>query len=215
MKKNLITYSFAAIMVLGVVLLYKTSPIRFFSIDLFKRINDNLFHTFKIAPRVNEEIIILNISELPQERIVPLVDALLTYSPKKIGINLCHFKKVDFDHFEKYSENEMIIIASCIEGSENSLSRKIENRNRVTHFKNDRQDYFEFNLLNDINIINKRNNKTERINFIGSCFNGAFYCHNLVSMDNLSLDFLQGKILLLGYAIRNMVKISPLLLMPV
>jgi hypothetical protein len=199
MSKSLVTYFFATIMVIGVVLLYKTSPVRFFSIDLYRRINDHLFLTFRNAPRTNPEIIILNISELPQEKIIPLVDVLLTYSPKKIGINLCHFKKIDTNQFEKYSENSSIIIANCTEDFENSLSRKIESGNKVTHFKADRSDYYEFRLLENIDIIKTRNNKTERINFIGSCSNGSFFCHNLVSLDNLTLDFLDEKILLLGY----------------
>jgi hypothetical protein len=200
MNKNLVTYFFAAIMVIGVVLLYKTSPVRFFSIDLYRRINDHLFLTFRNAPRTNTEIIIFNISELPQEKIVPLVDILLTYSPKIVGINLCHLKKIDTNQFEKYSENSSIIIANCTEDLENSLSRKIETGNRVTHFNADRSDYYEFRLLEDIDIIKIRNNKTERINFTGSCSNGSFFCHNLISLDNLILDFLDGKILLLGYA---------------
>jgi hypothetical protein len=186
-------------MVIGVVLLYKTSPVRFFSIDLYRRINDHLFLTFRNAPRTNTDIIILNISELPQEKIVPLVDILLTYTPKIIGINLCHLKKIDTSQFEKYSENSSIIIANCNEDFENSLSRKIESRNKVTHFKSNRSDYYEFRLLEDIDIIKTRNNKTERINFIGSCSNGSFFCHNLVSLDNLTLDIMDGKIILLGY----------------
>ncbi len=180
---------------LGVVFLYRTININLFSVDLPRKTSNELF---KLGSELemDESVVIMNVGKLHPTEISSKIDMLLSYGPKRIGVNLCHFNSSIKGVAERYAGNDHVVFTNCGQGP-NSLSRIINDGNTVTHFKSDNDKYFETNVSNSWNKIKQRGNSQERINYRGT--GRHFFQADLSNPDSFFPEIVEDNVVLVGY----------------
>lgn len=182
---------------LTVIILYQLIDINLFTIDLPRRVSSELFKSLRNAPGVETEIIILDIEYVHLDTVKTYLELLESFQPKSIGINLCNIKDKS-DALDKYlNQSKNIVICDCDIDSNKGTSGILTPKNKVTHFKTDKNSYFELQLCDKPNDLKKRgNNKKERINFRES---NRYYHAPLSDIENLSPELINGKTILVGF----------------
>jgi len=179
---------------IAVIGLYHFINIRFFNLDLTKRTKEALF-VVRNETDIDRTVVLYSVGKLEPNELQEKIDSLLITAPKRIGVNLCHWDKIPKSLIEKYKSNSIVVFANCRDKRINSLSQIIGDHNTVTHFKTDRQDYFELQLTD----FKGRGNEIERINY-GPKLHYPFDKGELTdSYFWFNPDHLKGKTILLGY----------------
>lgn len=194
MKRYLITILFAA----GIIMLFRVYPMRLYTLNLPQIISDRLFNLLRNDPMPDESIIILNSASLPGSRLKTKVDSLLMLDPKVIGINLCDIEEEAALLAEAYRENPKVVLGICSPGHD-PLSRIIYDDNVVTHFRTDREDYFEFKISDAAGVLKNRGNELERINYYGSFGMFPILNFNLDQVGEMYPEVFKQQIVLIGY----------------
>lgn len=189
MRRYIVTLLFAMI----VIGFYHFVEINLFSFDFLKRTKNALFDLRDI-PSSDEETLLFNISSLQLEELQGKIDSLLTGQPKKIGVSLCHYDKFPQHLVNRFKNDNRVVFVNCKDSGPGSLSRIVEDSNIVTHFRTDKQDYFELLLTN----FKGRGHGVERINY-GQNPDFVFKRELSTSYHWFDSDFLEGKTVLLGY----------------
>jgi hypothetical protein len=174
--------------------LYHFIDIRLFNLDLTKRTKEALF-VVRNEPDIDETVVLFNIGKLEPKELQLKIDSLLITSPRKIGINTCHWERTPADLIKKYKSDSRVVFVNCDNNRPGSLSQIIADENTVTHFKSDNPAYFELQLTN----FQGRGNSVERINYgpklaypvnVGELTDSYFW---------FDPDYLNDKTILLGY----------------
>jgi hypothetical protein len=187
-------YILTIIVAIAIIGLYYFIDIRLFSLDLTREVKEALFIVSN-KPAMDRTTVVYSVGKLGPEELETKIDSLLTTQARKIGINLCHYERPPVQLMKKYKGNSKIIFANCSDSGSGTLSQIIEDRNTVTHFKTDKPDYFELQLVNFYG----RGNNEERINY-GPSLRYPFSVGELTdSYHWLDAEFLAGKTILLGY----------------
>ena len=194
MKRYLIAVLFAA----GILAMYQAYPVRFYEFNLPQMISDRLFNLLRNDPMVDESIIIINSANLTGARLKSKIDSLLMLDPKVIGINLCDIEEEAVLLAEAYRENPKVVLGICSPGHD-PLSRIIYDDNVVTHFRTDREDYFEFKISDATDVLKNRENELERINYYGSFGIFPILNFNLDQVGEMYPEAFKQQIVLIGY----------------
>ena len=193
MRRYIITILFSGM----IILLYTQSNILFFSFDLPGRTNNILFTLFKADHSVDKNVTVCNIGTLESENLKRIIDTILSYQPRMVGINTCELDERYNDTFKEYSNNKKVLIGGCEPHSKVRLGRVIYDRNTVTHFTSNDPNIFEIQLTNSWQTLQERNNEKERIDFRNP-FNHYFQVE-LGDFSSYSQEIFEDRIILIGY----------------
>lgn len=198
MKRLVISIVFTLIILIS----YQFFENVFFSIDLHQKTSNELFRNLRYDPIFETEVVLIDIEYSDLDSVINYIDKLRFYEPKFIGINLCNIKDRS-KRFDSYIlKNKNIVLCNCSINSNNGTSRIINRNKEVTHFKTDKESYFELQLSTKSNILSERGNDEERIFFR----NLNKYNHlKLSNLENADYELLNGKTILIGFIKRNIV----------
>jgi len=192
MKRFIISTVFT----LTIIILYQFIDINLFAIDLPRRVCSELFKSLRNDPGVETEIILLDIEYVHLDTVKTYIELLETFEPKSIGVNLCNIRDKS-ELLDMYlSQSKKIVMCDCQTSSSNGTSRITTLQNEVTHFKTDKDSYFEFKLSDKSNGLKGRGNRSERINFRGE---NNYFNAPLSEIENMSTDLMKDKIILIGF----------------
>jgi CHASE2 domain-containing sensor protein len=142
------------------------------------------------------EIVLLDIGYVHLDTVKNYIKVLETFEPKAIGVNLCNIEDKS-ELLDNYlSQSKKIITCDCESNSTNGTSRITTPRNVVTHFKADRDSYFELQLSDKENRLKERRNDIERINFRGV---DRYFNAPLSEIEKIDPGIIKDKIVLIGF----------------
>lgn len=186
----------SAIFSLIIIILYQFIDINLFTIDFPRRVNSELFKSLRTDPGVETEIVLLDIEYAHLDTVKTYIELLASFEPKSIGVNLCNIEDKS-ELLDKYlSESKKILTCDCNRNSNAGTSGILTPENEVTHFKTDKDSYFELQLSNKSNGLKERRNNKERINFRGV---DSYYRIPLSEIENTSPEFIKDKTILIGF----------------
>ena len=192
MKRLFISTAFT----LTIVILYQFIDINLFTIDLPRRVSSEVFKSLRNDPAVETEIVLLDIEYVHLDTVKTYIELLETFEPKSIGINLCNIEDKS-ELLDNYlSQSKDIITCDCESNSDKGTSRITTPQNEVTHFKTDKDSYFELQLSDNENGLKERRNKEERINFRGG---DRYFSASLSEIENIAPEMIKDKIILIGF----------------
>lgn len=146
-------------------------------------------------PRVDPTVMVFSVGKLDPDQLESKIDSLLITEPEKIGVNLCHFDKIPRFLIYKYKSDNRVVFVNCEDSKSGSLSQILNDNGAVTHFRTDKEDYFEQTLTN----FKGRGNNFERINYgtrLGYPINKGELNESYAWFNP---EQLKGKTILLGY----------------
>jgi hypothetical protein len=192
MKRFIISTVFTLL----IILLYQFIDINLFTIDLPRRVSSEVFKSLRNDPGVEMEIVLLDIDYLHLDTVKSYIEILETFEPKTIGVNLCNIEDKS-ELLDNYlSQSKKIITCDCELNSNNGTSRITTSQNEVTHFKTNKNSYFELKLSDKDNVLKDRRNDIERINFKGA---DRYFNAPLSEIENLDPEMIKDKIVLIGF----------------
>lgn len=192
MKRFIISTAFT----LTIIILYQIIDINLFTIDLPRRVSSELFKSLRNDPGVEMEIVLLDIEYVHLDTVKTYIETLETFEPKSIGVNLCNIEDKS-ELLDNYlSQSKLIITCDCDSNSNNGTSRITTPKNEVTHFKTDKDSYFELQLSDKNNGLKERRNKSERINFRGV---DRYFNAPLSEIENIDPEMIKDKTVLIGF----------------
>lgn len=192
MKRLIISTTFT----LAIICLYQFIDINLFAIDLPRRVSSELFKSLRDNPGVETEIVLLDIEYVHLDTVKTYIELLESFEPKSIGVNLCNIKDKS-ELLDKYlSRSKGIITCDCDRTSNKGTSGILSPENEVTHFKTDKDSYFELQLSENSAGLKERGNSKERINFRGV---DMYYRAPLREIENVSPEIIKDKTILIGF----------------
>jgi CHASE2 domain-containing sensor protein len=180
-----------------IILLYTQSNLLFFSFDLPGHTNNILFSSLNADHSVDENVTVCNMGTLESENLKRIIDTILSYQPRMVGINTCELDERYNDTFKEYSNNKKVLIGDCEPHSKSKLGRIIYETNTVTHFTSNDPDIFEIQLTNSWETLEERNNKKERIDFRNP--DNHYFQVELRDFSSYSQEIFENRIILIGY----------------
>lgn len=192
MKRLIISTTFT----LTIIILYQFIDINLFTIDLPRRVSSELFKNLRNDPGIETEIVLLDIDYVHLDTVKTYIELLESFEPKSIGVNLCNIEDKS-ELLDKYlSQSKNIVTCDCNKNSNKGTSGILTPKNEVTHFKTDKDSYFEFQLSDKSNGLKERKNNKERINFRAV----ELYSRvPLSDIENVSPDFIKDKTIIVGF----------------
>jgi hypothetical protein len=192
MKRLIISAAFT----LAIVTLYQFIDINLFTIDLPRRVSNELFRSLRADPGVDTEIVLFDIGYVHLDTVKTYIEILERLEPKSIGVNLCNVGEKS-DVLDLYLKlNKKIITCGCTQNTNNGTSAIRTPDNEVTHFRSDKDSYFELQLSNQLDRLKGRGNNKERINFRGV---DQYYTLPLTEIENVPQEIIKDKIILIGF----------------
>ncbi|SKC43898.1 CHASE2 domain-containing protein [Ohtaekwangia koreensis] len=192
MKRLIISTAFT----LTIIILYQFIDINLFAIDLPRRVSAELFKSLRTDPGVETEIVLLDIEYIDLDTVKTYIELLESFEPKSIGVNLCNIEDTS-EILNKYlSESKNIITCDCDKNSNKRTSGILTPKNEITHFKTDKNSYFELQLSDNLNGLKERGNNKERINFRGT---DRYFRAPLSEIENIVPEVLKDKTILIGF----------------
>jgi hypothetical protein len=193
MKRYAVTVVFTVV----IILLYELIDLNFFTIDLTKRINDNLFTTFGKSLRFARGVVLCNMGKLNEEQVAVRIDSLLKLGPRIIGINVCHRDKPQMQAFQKFRDNKKVLLCECDDKSAGASGIIVEDGNIVTHFNTDNPNRFEIAISDSWGSLSKRNNLKERIYYRRPL--DHYFQFELSDLNQVLPEVVSDNIVLVGY----------------
>ena len=192
MKRFIISTVFT----LTIIILYQFIDINLFTIDLPRRVSSEVFKSLRNDPGVETEIVLLDIEYVHLDTVKAYIEILETFEPRSIGVNLCNIEDKS-ELLDNYlSQHNKIITCNCELNSNDGTSRITTPQNEVTHFKADKDSYFELQLSDKENGLKARRNINERINFRGV---NRYLNAPLSEIENINPEMIKDKIALIGF----------------
>lgn len=186
----------STIFTLTIIVLYQFIDINLFTIDFPRRVSSELFKSLRDDPGVETEIVLLDIEYVHLDTVKTFIELLESLEPKSIGVNLCNIEDKS-ELLDNYlSQNKNIITCDCSTSTNKGTSRITTPKNEVTHFRTDKDSYFELQLSNKSNGLKERGNDKERINFRGV---DRYYRFPLSEIENVSPEIIKDKTILIGF----------------
>lgn len=121
-------YILTVIFSIAVIGLYHVIDIRLLNFDLTRQTKNALFYLREVQD-IDPTLVLFNVGKLQPDELEEKIDSLLIVRPKKIGINICHWRKIPGNLIEKYRSNSRVIFANCEDSGINSLSQIIGDQN--------------------------------------------------------------------------------------
>lgn len=181
---------------LTIIILYQFIDINLFTIDLPRRVSSELFKSLSADPGVETEIVLLDIEYVHLDTVKTYIELLGSLEPKWIGVNLCNIEDKS-ELLDKYlSQSKSILTCDCNKNSNIGTSGILTPKNEVTHFKTDKDSYFELQLSDKSNGLKERRNNKERINFRAV---DSYYRVALSEIENIPPEIIKGKTVLIGF----------------
>jgi hypothetical protein len=190
-KQLFITSIFCA----ALFLIYRFSPYPILSLDNAKIASRFLFAKAK-SPGLNEEIILINTGKLNDNDVSRLIDTLLRFEPRIIGVNTCDLKNPNSFTIPERINSNKIVLSNCSTSERAALSRIVTDHNAVTHFRTNPES-FEMLLSSKNQSVLERGNESERINYHEA--NYYFYQIELKDATDVHTPIYKDKIILIGY----------------
>jgi hypothetical protein len=186
----------STIFTLTIIVLYQFIDINLFTIDLPRRVSSEIFKSLRDDPGVEAEIVLLDIEYVHLDTVKTFIELLESFEPKSIGVNLCNIEDKS-ELLDKYlSQNKNIVTCDCDKNSSKETSGILTPKNEVTHFKTDKDSYFELQFVNNSNGLKERGNKKERINFRGT---DRYFRASLSEIENIDPEIIKDKTILVGF----------------
>ena len=192
MKRLIISTAFT----LTIIILYQFIDINLFAIDLPRRVSAELFKSLRTDPGVETEIVLLDIEYIDLDTVKTYIELLESFEPKSIGVNLCNIEDTSEILTKYLSESKNIITCDCDKNSNKRTSGILTPKNEITHFKTDKNSYFELQLSDNLNGLKERGNNKERINFRGT---DRYFRAPLSEIENIVPEVLKDKTILIGF----------------
>jgi hypothetical protein len=155
----------SAVFTMVIIVLYQIIDINLFTIDLPRRVSSELFKSLRTDPEVEMEIILFDIEYVHLDTVKTYIELLESHEPKSIGVNLCNIEDRSELLDEYLNQSKSIVTCDCDVNSDKGTSAILTPENEVTHFKTDKDSYFEFTLSGKSRELKERGNDQERINF--------------------------------------------------
>jgi hypothetical protein len=190
--KRLVT---SIIFTLLTIALYHFVDLNLFAIDLPRIVNSELFKSLRTDPEVDTEVIIFDAENMSADDLEKNLKILESLEPKAIGVSLCTIGDISstLDHY--LSKSNTIIVCDCKSNSDKGTSRITTDAKTVTHFRTDKDTYFELQLSNHSNELKRRKNMQERINYRPA---DSYLQMSLIEIENVSDDLVKDKTVLVG-----------------
>ncbi len=190
-RRFIITITFTAI----VFVLYQFVDINLFTVDLPRRVSSELFKSLREDPSVETDVVIFDIDDIPLDSLKNYIEKLKSLEPKAIGINLCNVEGNSHLLNSYILRNKSIIACGCDVNFSNGTSAIITSQNVVTHFKSDKNSYFEMQLSGGLKRLRDRGNRKERINFRTL---NLYFNYPLSEIDNVTAEIVNSRTVLIG-----------------
>jgi hypothetical protein len=191
-ERLLITAAFCAVL----FIVYRFSPYPILNLDHAKIATRFLFLELTTNSGLNEEIILVNTGKLNDDEISRLIDTLLHFEPRIIGVNTCDLANPDRFFVPESTGSQKIILSTCSPSEKAALSRIVTDQNAVTHFRTN-PDSFEMLLSEESQRVEERGNEFERINYREIIHH--FYQIDLKDAMDVHTPLYKDKIVLVGY----------------
>lgn len=150
--------------VFAVVILNHFGRFNLFSMGLQRTISAKLFSHFA-NPEVDQRVVVLNIDGMPLDSVKAYMQVLRNLAPQAIGVNLCDVQTRDRRLDRYFEQMTDVVICDCDKQSTSSTSAIVGSRNEVTHFRADKDSYFEIRLVNRVDALKERGTTREWISF--------------------------------------------------
>ena len=132
-KRLLITAVFCT----ALFLIHLFSPYPAIRLDNAKITSRFLFSKLAENRGLNEEIILINTGKLNDNEVSQLIDTLLRFQPRIIGVNTCDLQNPDRFGLPVGTNSHKVILSKCSSSEKAALSRIVTDQNTVTHFRTD------------------------------------------------------------------------------
>jgi len=185
-----------AVFTIAIVILYQFIDINLFTIDLPRRVSSELFKSLRYDPELDTNVVIFDIEYIDLDTIKTKLELLESLGPKSIGVNLCNIEDTSEVLNEFLSQSKTVVTCNCMTNAAMATSAVTTSGNEVTHFKSDNLSAFEFQLASELNALQTRGNKKERINFRPV---DAYYRVPMSLVEGLPPYVVQGKTILVGF----------------
>ncbi|MEQ8477916.1 MAG: CHASE2 domain-containing protein [Fulvivirga sp.] len=179
-----------------IIMVYQFIDINLFKIYPPRSVNSDLFKVFRNDLGFELEIVLLDIKDTHLDSVKDYIELLETYKPKSIGVNLCNSEDKSEILNSYLIGNQNIVTCDCQPNSDKGTSKIISPKNQVTHFKTDKDSYFEIQLSDKPNELKERNNEVERINYRAE---DRYVTAQLSEVERMDSEFLKGKTILIGF----------------